>query len=342
MRGRRPAGLLLLLLLGCDDTLPTSPAPGFGQVGEIQVDVRSPLGQALGGGVFQGTLQETLEWRSNGAWSLAERVSYNGVLGSETIRKSRLNPGELTDEYSALVTQLTEGEGTRLLGAVPQGLFPVCGSSSSLGLTTQVTVTIRDARLDESVRWVRCTYGILLSSSPTIGIDPSTAAPDQNAARVIAAATLIREAIFAGAATSTYGGTVPFATLARGETSAALPLAPAVFISSDGTAPQSFRDFWALHAGPTAPLPEVNWGPEVVVLAAVGPRDEAGDSVQVRRIVRIGVGQGSRVEYVERVPGDFCSPAAKRVYPYHLVAVPAVLFPLQFVAPEVERIPCGF
>lgn len=343
--GRFGFGTLLLLALGlsaCSDPIVPLPNPRFGQVGEIQVDVRSGLGQFLGGGAFQGTLHETLTWRSDGGWSIAERVSYNGVLGAESIRKSRLNPGEGIAEYQEMLTQLTESDGSRLLGIAPQGLFPVCGSGSNLGLTTQVTVTIRDDVRDESLRWVRCTYGFLLSGGGGIGLDPSAAGPDANAGRVIAGGLLVRDAVLGEAPLSTYAGTVPFATLARGENSTAQPVTPSVFLSTDGEAPQAFRDFWTAHAGANVPLPQVRWGSEIVILAAVGPREEAGDSVQVRRITRLGAGQGSRVDVVERIPGDFCSPAARRIYPYHLVVAPNLLFPVQFSAPGIERIPCGF
>jgi len=77
----------------------------------------------------------------------------------------------------------------------------------------------------------------------------------------------------------------------------------------------------------------------MVILAAVGRRLEAGDSVKVRRVLPID--QGTRIEIVERVPGDFCSPAAREGYPFHLVVAPRAQAPIQFADPIVERVPCG-
>jgi hypothetical protein len=65
-------------LVSCDAAGPVGPPTRFGEVGEVTIEVRSPLGQPLGGpqlGLFQGSLLETLRWRSNGGWTLAERVS---------------------------------------------------------------------------------------------------------------------------------------------------------------------------------------------------------------------------------------------------------------------------
>jgi hypothetical protein len=80
----------------------------------------------------------------------------------------------------------------------------------------------------------------------------------------------------------------------------------------------------------------------MVLLVAVGDRDEAGVQVRVRRILSLGTG-GTRVEVTERVPGDFCSPAARETHPYQLVVIPSggVGFPIEFTAPLLERIPCG-
>lgn len=348
VKARRVVGfvsamVLAWLLPACDGPDPIGPVGGFGEVGEVQVEVRSPLGQPLGGpqlGLFQGTLTETLRWRSNGGWTLAERVSYLGILGSETVRRSRLNPGELTDEYRILVFQLTEAAGTRLLGTVSQDILPACGGFFLPQLTTQVTVTIQDTERNETARWVRCTRGIFVLSALSPDLNPATSGPDAEAERVVTAAQLARFFTIGSSTTSTYAGTVPFGTLDRGEYSPALPTVSRIFTSSDGGPPQEFRAFWALHAGPTAELPEVNWFSQSVLLGAIGARQEAGDSVQVRGVHRAT--QGHRVDVVERLPGDFCSPAEKRVYPFHIVVLPSISFPIEFAAPLVERITCGF
>jgi hypothetical protein len=326
----------------CDSTDPVDPG-GFGTVGEVEVEVRSPLGQPLGGpqlGLFQGTLTETLRWRSNGGWTLAERVSYLGVLGSERVRRSRLNPGELTEEYQSFIFQITEAAGTRLLGIASQEILPGCGSIFLPFSTTQVTVTIRDDARNETARWVRCTRGIFMASPASPDIDPNAAGPDPEASRVVNAAQLARFYTIGFGTPSTFAGTVPFGTIDRGEYSPAEPTVSRIFTSSDGTPPQEFRNFWAEHAGPDEELPEVNWFSQSVLVAALGARQEAGDSVQVRGVHRTSLGH--RVDIVERLPGDFCSPAEKRVYPFHVVVLPTVSFPLEFAAPLVERVPCGF
>jgi hypothetical protein len=83
----------------------------------------------------------------------------------------------------------------------------------------------------------------------------------------------------------------------------------------------------------------VNWFSQSILLAAIGARQEAGDSVQVRGVYKVT--QGHRVDIVERLPGDFCSPLEKRVYPFHVVVLPTISFPIEFAASQVERIPCG-
>ncbi len=81
----------------------------------------------------------------------------------------------------------------------------------------------------------------------------------------------------------------------------------------------------------------------MVLLVAVGARDEAGVEIRVRRILPLGVGNGTRVEVTERVPGDFCSPVARVTHPYQIVVIPSdgLHLPVEFTAPQLERIPCG-
>jgi len=331
---------LLLLPTACGDD-PLDPADYlFGQIGEVQVEVRSPLGFPVGlPGVTQGALYETLRWQSNGGWTLAERVTYDGVVGSETVRRSRLNPGELTQEYASLIRQLTESSPIQLLGAVPEDLSPNCGAAPFTQLATQVTVSIHDDLRGEVAQWTRCSRGILLAPNPADGIAPNVAAPGVQAARVIAAAQLVRSSTLGDASASTHAGTIPFATLDQGENSPGLPEGSRVFRSTQSGPPAAFAEFWLEHAGAGTPLPDVNWPQEMVVLAAVGVRAEAGDVVQVRRVVNAGA--ALRIEIVERIPGDFCSPAARTIHPFHLVVLPTSPLPPEFAAPQVERVPCG-
>jgi len=336
-----PVILAVLVFPAACSEAPLDPADFlFGQIGEIQVEVRSPLGLPTGlPGVTQGALYETLRWQSNGGWTLAERVTYDGVVGSETVRKSRLNPGQLTREYASLIQQLTEPSPLQLLGLVPQDPAPNCGAGVFSQLATQVTISIHDELRDEVARWTRCSRGLLLAPHPADGIAPGIAGPGVQAARIITAAQLVRSFTLGDASASTYAGTLPFATLDQGEDSPGMPEGARVFRSTQSRPPAAFVEFWEEHAGPGTPLPEVNWPQEMAVLAAVGSRPEAGDEVQVRRVVNVGA--ALRIEFVERIPGDFCSPAARTIHPFHLIVLPTSPLPAEFASPQVERVPCG-
>ncbi len=326
MRPGRPLAFLLplLLVLGACESDPVDTGDlAFAQVGQIQVQVQS----VVAGGV--GSLEETLSWRSEGPWVLAERISYDGQIGGETVRRPVLNPGELAPEYSSLIQQLNTTPGLRLFSdESPQQLDPECGS-----LRSRVTVTLRDEVRGEAARWIRCADGTFFTTTP------GSAGPDAGASRVVTAAQLSRFFTLGNDAVSSYLGSLPFRTLAIGEDSPARPGGPRVFRSDDAEPPTGWMEFWNSHAGASEPPPEVDWERDMVVLAAVGRRLEAGDSVQVGRILPID--EGTRVEVVHRVPGDFCSPAAREGYPFHLAVAPRAEAPIQFADPIVERVPCG-
>jgi hypothetical protein len=77
----------------------------------------------------------------------------------------------------------------------------------------------------------------------------------------------------------------------------------------------------------------------MAVVAAIGLRTEAGDSVEVRRILQVT--DETQISLFERVPGDFCSPAAREHYPIHVVVAPRTLQPTSFGDLVQERVPCG-
>ncbi len=317
-------------LSACEGTTVLLPPPHFGQDGQIQVEVSS----LLPGEAKNGQLDEILIWASNGPWLLTERVSYEGNLGAETMTSSRLNPGELAQEYASLVQQLNETQGLRLFdGEVSQGLEPECGAALP---PTRVVFTIRDDVREEVATWNRCAAGTLFT------FEPGGAGPDAGATRVITAGQLTRFFTLGESSISTYSGTIPFAVLDQGPDSPARAAVSRAFASSTSAAPGDFVQFWGNHAGPTEPLPEVDWESEVVLLIAVGVRREAGDVVRLRRVLPLGPANGTRVEIVERVPGDFCSPAAVNLYPFQLLVVPGedVHPPIEFTEPQVERISC--
>jgi hypothetical protein len=313
---------LALLMGGCDGETTVVPEPRFGQVGEIRVDVQLPLAGE------SGRLDGILVWRSDGRWVLAERLSFQGREGDQTLVASRRNPGELAQEYASLITQLNETPGLRLLGEVDPSLNPSCIPPRS-----RVILTIADQARGEVIQWTRCADGSLFTFTP------GGAGPDSGAARVVTAAQLVRFFTLGDAVTSAFQGTVPFGSLDVGEDSPARPIGPQAFISQDGRIPPEWAAFWSAHAPGTGSPPEVDWDREMILLAAVGRREEAGHRVRLRRV--LPVGNATQVELVEEVPGDFCSPAARVRYPFHIVVAPRGPQPVIFSDPLQERVPCG-
>lgn len=319
--------LLAVLVLpgaaGCGSDPVELPEPRFAQVGEVQVEVLSRMPGE------DGLLEEAFLWRAEGPWVLVERVNYAGRPGAQTVRRPTLNPGELAPEYTSLVRQLNDTPGLRLFDPeVPRDLVPTCAPARS-----RIVVTLRDTFRDEEARWVRCVDGNFFTASS------GTAGPDAGAARVVTAAQLARFFTVGEGASSTYAGSRPFYTLDRGEDSPARASEPAVFRSDTGEAPEAWEAFWASHAAPDALVPIVDWDRDMVLLAAVGRRPEAGEAVRIQRVLPID--QGTRIEVVRTVPGDFCSPAAKEIYPYDIVVARRTEGQVLFNEPLVERIPCG-
>jgi hypothetical protein len=330
--GMGPLFLLgILLLVGCGDNGATPP-PGslrFGQIGEVRVSVAAPILFGKGG----GELQQILTWGSSGAWVLREQISYRGLVGDENLRRSVGDPRAYASAYASLITQLNEGPGLELfIPDLTQGLPGVCPQG-----WTHVTFSIWDQAREKEATWTRCTQGTLAT------IQTSEAGPDLHAGRVIQAAILVRDFTQGNQFASTYVGSVPFGTLDRADDSGARLSSPRVFASVPEGNPQSptgWEAFWQAHRGGSlSSPPPVDWAREMVVVAAVGIRSEAGDSVEVRRILQTG--EGTQIHVVERVPGDFCSPAAREHHPVHVVVAPRTRAPFGFAEIVVERVPCG-
>jgi hypothetical protein len=132
-----------------------------------------------------------------------------------------------------------------------------------------------------------------------------------------------------------YAGSVPFGTLARGDHTVSELRAPAVFREST-----AWREFWRGHAGSDDGFPDVDFRTDMVIVGILGEREEAGDSVEVRRILQVE--DGTLAEVFERIPGNFCSPAERRHVPYHFVVAPRTPLPIRFaenLPPELP--PCG-
>ena len=328
----RLCGLLPALLLplpGCEDG---SVNPGnlrFGQIGEVRVQVITPL--LLG----EGQMQQVLTWNSNGAWTLRESISYRGRTGDEQIVRSRGNPSAFASAYASLITQVNQTPGLRLfIESLDPELDPECGPARA-----ELTFRIRDGAREEEVAWSRCSGGSLTRLSV------EGAGPDPDASRVVTAAIMTRDFTVGVDFQPAFQGSLPFGTLDEGEVTGAEVESPLVFLAEPGSSepPSEWPAFWEAHAGDERP-PVVDWLDEMVVVAAVGERFEAGDSVEVRRIVTVGEGAqaGTVVEYVERIPGDFCSPASRSVRPFHIVVAPRTQSTVRFSELATERVPCGF
>ena len=324
-----PVAALLLGLSGCTSGDPLIPPTlRFGQVGEIRVNVFTPLG-APGGFLWQDLI-----WRSDGAWQLDEEMIYRGRSGGRERKRPLGNQGAYAASYATLIAQVNETPGLQLFipGLDPE-LEPDCGSGRA-----RVVLEIVDSGRGETARWTRCGTG------PLTALGPQGAGPDLDAARVISAAAAMRDLTLGSSYRSPFLGSLPFATLDRGEDSGVALTQSLVFlpvIRSNGTAvaPPSWASFWNSHTRGLKPLPAVDWGEEMVLVGAVGLRSEAGDSVQVQRILQVT--DGAIVDLVERVPGDFCSPAARSQYPFHIVVAPLTPSNIRFGNVMVERVPCG-
>ncbi|TVP56363.1 MAG: hypothetical protein EA351_08230 [Gemmatimonadales bacterium] len=317
------AALLVVVgLPACEGSTTVVTNPRFAQIGEIRIDVQRPIEQG------PGATEATLVWMSDGRWVLVERMLYQGVLGEERILNSRLNPGQLAPEYATLNQQLNENPGLRLPGEVDQGLIPNCAAPRS-----RVRVTMVDTFRDEVAQWTRCADGSLFNLS--VG----SAGPDANAPRVVNAAQLVRAFTVGEDERSVFEGSIPFANLDRGDNSPARPDGPMVFLTEDGTEPQGWSDFWQAHSEGSAAPPVIDWSSQMVLVGTPGLRNEAGHTVNIRRVLPVGT--ATRVEMLEEIPGDFCSPAARERYPFHIVVAPLAPRPVSFSEPRELRVPCG-
>lgn len=309
---------LALGVPGCSESGGTDPsALRFGQIGHVEIKLEAPL--RLGA----GRLEQTLVWSSSGSWSIHETMSYRGLEGDQSFSRSPGDPAQFASGYATYITLINEGQGIRLfVEDLPSSLTPECGPTR-----TRLTYTIRDDARKQEITWVRCADGSLSN------ITPEGAGPDPAASRLVQAALLARGATLGDRWTSSYLGSVPFGTLDRGEDSRSPLTAPATYIDAGG-----FQAFWEGHA-PGRALPSVDFSKEMVVVGLVGVRREAGDSVEIRRVLQVDV--GTLIEVFERVPGDFCSPVARTHVPYHVVVAPRTPIPHRFSDIQVEYVPCG-
>lgn len=317
--GGAALALAALLGVGCDDG--GSSPPGslrFGQVGTVRMVLVTPL--AFGA----GALRQEILWESNGAWQLLEAVSYEGEVGDTELLRLQGNQEVAAGIYAEWINQVNTVPGlTLFVEELDPFLDPTCTD-----LQSRLSLTIRDEVRNEEASWTRCTPG------PLRLITPVGSGPDPAASRVASAGLLLRDYTVGNAFVSAFAGTVPFATVDRGEDSGADLTGPLLIDD-----PTDWTLFWSRHARTQGPAPTVDFQKDMVLVGAVGLRQEAGDSVQVRQI--LSVGGGTVVVLQERVPGDFCSPAERAHVPFHIVRLPRIPLPVSYADIEVVRVPCG-
>lgn len=309
------------LLAACGGT--EVPLFKFGTDGLIGVTVEVPLQ----GGI--GLQQQVLTWNSDGAWTLFEVIGYDGRDGDDTTVRSAGLPLAFAADYQDVLYHFNERKGIRLweLGTGDRE----CGIGRS-----RVTFRVRDNPTDSVAEWQRCAGGAYLLDS--LSREPPE--PDDHADRVIFLAERAGKRALGDDFRSAYTGSLPFGTVDKGTQTGIKEEKPRLFRSPDGRgAPAGWVRIWEEHR-PGSSLPQVDWGAEMVVLATAGPRHELGDSIEVRKVLLVDEELDILVEAVQRVPGDYCAPARRDVWPYHIVVTPRREGSFSFRI-GVERVPCG-
>jgi hypothetical protein len=267
-------GLILCTAACDDDPIPPVESLRFGQVGEVRVTIVTPLSQGL------GETQQILTWNSQGPWVIHEEISYRGTPGDDGRLSSGPSSSRYAASYAALILQVNDNEALNLfIPSLDPELDPDCGVEQS-----RVTFRIWDDLRKEEISWTRC------GSGPLEDLEPAGAGPDADAARVIVAAMLARDLSLPSSWNSDFHGSLPFATLDRGEGSGVEDLRSAAFVGTvseagDTLPPPQWLSLWREHAGSEAPPPDVDWAREMVLVAGDGPRYEAGDSIEIRLLL---------------------------------------------------------
>lgn len=334
LRARAAHGLLAavavaLLAAGCDDgTLPDE-AP-FGRTGLVRITVQAPVEVQ---GAFDGRRDQTVTWGSDGRWQLVEGIYYKGQLGDASLRRSTEDPQTLAQRYATWIAGVSDSASAyRLfLADLPASRIPNCG-----GVRSAVTVQIVDTQRADSIGWTRCGDGTL----ETLSAEHAGPAELGPASRVVEAARLVRNFTVnaKGDYAAAYGRSRPFRTIVRGEQGK--PGGPPLVVPRIIEDAAAWSSFWTEFISASSPVPTVDFASEVVLIGAVGMRQEVGDSVEVREVLPVAF--GTQVNLTEQRLGDFCTPAPRPHAPFHVVAAPLVPKPIYFaVADKVEHVQCG-
>lgn len=322
-------------LTGCDGIDPGNGLLRFGSEGEVRITVEVPLQGEV------GWLQQVVTWSSDGAWKFFEQIGYRGSTGDENLSRNPGLPIHYAAQYPSLIQLLNDG-GAKVFGVdsiLDPQLEPACGVGR-----TRVTLQIYDSGREERREWTRCAA----DASTLRNVKTEGAGPDTGASRIIQAAIKIRDWTVGQDFLSVYSGSLPYGTLDKGTQTGSGIESIEWFRSPDGSdgaaTRERFLTFWEMHTeGSGREAPEIDWETEMVIVGAVGVREEVGDSVEVRRVLLIGNDErvtGTKIEVVERNPGDFCAPARRIVRPYHIVVAPRTPEPF-FPEVRAERVPCG-
>lgn len=316
-----PALAAGLLVAACDDGGTVDPGElHFGQIGEARLEFETV--KELGAGRHR----QVLLWDSDGTWELEETIVYDGVVGDVDVIPMSGDPELSAGLYATWIEQANTQPNLRLFQDGPDPfLDPDC-----VGFEARLTLTIRDDSRNEAVSWTRC---VPQEDTPLSRLG-TAAGPDPGASRVAQIASLMRDRTVGLSYESEFAPSFPFATIDRGDDSGVELTGP--LIIRDATV---WQDFWTRHSRSQGPAPQVDFVRDLVIVGAVGTRQEAGDSVEVRQIV--GSTTDTKVFLQERVPGNFCAPVARTHIPFHIVRVPIVPEPISFGDTDVVRVPCG-
>jgi len=316
------------VLTSCDPV-----GPGFfrfGTDGLVRVTIEVPLQ----GGI--GRLQQVLTWNSEGAWTLFEEIGYDGAVGDRTLIRNPGLPYTYAANYLSLLHLVNDNRGTKLWGLADW--VADCSIARS-----RVRFLIHDNMLDEQKEWVRCAA----TATPLRGLSTEGVAPGESAERVIQVSMRARDfTLGEDSDRYAYTGSLPFATLERGTETGMDLEQPRLFRSTvegkESEAPRDWLDFWEEHTkGSGRKAPEIDWANEMVVVATLGVRHEIGDSIEVRRVLLVGDEDERRVKFevVRRVPGNYCTPVSRTIWPYHMAVTPRKTVPDSYGRKE-ERVPC--
>lgn len=317
--------MIYVILGGCGTTDPYNGVQ-FGQSGEIHVTVETPLHLGL------GWLDQEIEWQSDGAWTIHEEIGYRDVVGEQEDRRNPGLPLQYADDYSRVIQALDKDPNFQLADVPPLELTECEGDNS------RITLRIIDATSGENRVWVRCASGTL-ATLVTAG-----SGPDVEAAKVIQVVQMVRTQTVGTGFRSAYVGSLPFGTVGKGTDTGWETDTTFVFRTPDGldtkATQAAWDDFWTVHNhGQRSLPPSVDWGMDMVLAGFLGVREEVGDSVEIRGVITIAT--GTKVEWSERIPGDFCVPARRVVRPFHIVFAPRAPAPVEFTDVRLDPVTCG-